>query len=62
MYNRLDELKEIIIANPRAVHEKEADGWTIAHWAAQRGYEDMMSFIADRLFLYVRGVRVCLCA
>ena len=26
----------------------QADGWTVAHWAAQRGYEEMMSFIADR--------------
>jgi ankyrin repeat protein len=98
MYNRLDELKEIVINDPRAVQEKEvrqsrwpcagmgdilsthrapasdrysarrgsrrsskvaltvvlvrachqADGWTIAHWAAQRGYDEMMSFIADR--------------
>ena len=94
MYNRLDELKEIVINDPRAVQSKEvrhsrwpcagwvtnsregrlrilqratwlqtqysievvltpvlvrqADGWTVAHWAAQRGYEEMMSFIADR--------------
>ena len=28
----------------------QADGWTVAHWAAQRGYEEMLSFIADRYF------------
>jgi hypothetical protein len=48
MYNRLDELKELVIADPRAITMKSSDGWTVAHWAAQRGYEDMLSFIADR--------------
>jgi hypothetical protein len=33
----------------------QADGWTVAHWAAQRGYEEMMSFIADR---YLGGSHV----
>lgn len=28
--------------------QREGDGWTVAHWAAQRGYEEMLSFIADR--------------
>jgi len=29
-------MKEIAIEDPKNLQAKEADGWTIAHWAARR--------------------------
>jgi len=48
MYGRLDELRQIAISEPDSVRRKEQDGWTIAHWAARRGFINMLGFIADR--------------
>eukprot|EP00293_Proteomonas_sulcata_P009894 CAMPEP_0184306772 /NCGR_PEP_ID=MMETSP1049-20130417/15674_1 /TAXON_ID=77928 /ORGANISM="Proteomonas sulcata, Strain CCMP704" /LENGTH=423 /DNA_ID=CAMNT_0026619103 /DNA_START=25 /DNA_END=1296 /DNA_ORIENTATION=- len=48
MYGRIDEVREYAAQDPRSLRSREADEWTVAHWAARRGYMQLMMFISER--------------
>lgn len=48
MFGRLEDIREMCADDPRILQERESDGWTIAHWAARRGYMNLMNFICER--------------
>jgi ankyrin repeat protein len=48
MFGRLDDIRSMAQDDPRVLQEREHDGWTIAHWAARRGYMNLMNFICER--------------